>query len=485
MHRRKRRPEGALVLAAVLLAPAMAQAAPRASAVTVPLDPTLSEQASTIAYVLQTVVRQSPRFDYVDLAEAAQGPDAQARAEKAREARLAFNKAKVAYDELDLEGAQVGFEKAIRLYQETDLSQTMAGLLEAIAMDAATRFFNGDVRAARRGLERLLSLKPNYVFDERTFSPPMRELGEDIRGELRVSSEAPLEVQVRPVPARVYVDGVFVGLSPRELKNLAPTEHYVTVVAPGYALVQEQHRAGAGRIAKITLKPAANGAPLVSGLKALSQGFQTGEPSAAASSLAKWAALDEILVAAVARAPSGDLKVTAARVASDGHVLAVGSEEVGLKDPKAMGALAAFAGGLYASDLPRGPGGAPVATRVSAGPGMGRATWGWIVGGTALAAAAGGTLFALAAQDAATQAKAIPQVRVDDIGSAVSDARGKALLADGLFAASAVGVGVALWLILPSISGGEPGGTAPEDDFFAVTPVPFRDGGGFALTARF
>lgn len=465
---------------------APAWAGQKGTAVAVSLDPQVAAQTSTISYVLQSVVRQSPRLDYVDLAERAQGSAAAARARKAQDAARAYKSAKQAYDQLDLDNALTGFEDAVRLYQQADLSQHMQGLLDSEAMLAATRYFNGDVKGAREALERLLSLKPNFHFDPSTFSPPLQKMGESVRTDVQNSRDNPLEVQTRPVPGRVYVDGRFVGMSPQELKDLAPGRHYVTVLAPGYAFVQQTERAAPGQLAKYRLKPADDGRALLSRLATLKKGFKSGDVSAAGASLARWAHCDEILVAGVSQVGPGQVKVVAARVASDGHVLAVGDHALSTNDPRAMSSLATFAMGLYRKDLPRGPGGAPVVTRVEAPSGPPSPVWGYVTGGTGLAAVAVGTVFAFEARGTAAKAKKIPQVQQDQIHTLTSQARTQALLADTFIGVGVAAVGVGIWLALPPKgAGGEPGGSSGDDDFFSLAPAPLPGGAGVWVVGRF
>jgi hypothetical protein len=120
-----------------------------ATSIAVPLDRNLEAEASTISYVLREVLRQSSRVEYVDLAEAAQGPAARTRVKDGKKARRTFKNAMFDYRDLEFDRAMGGFEDAIRHFEATDLTQTMDGLLASRAMLAATHYFNGDVRSAR------------------------------------------------------------------------------------------------------------------------------------------------------------------------------------------------------------------------------------------------------------------------------------------------------------------------------------------------
>ena len=478
----------AAVVAAVLGFGPAAHAAEKGTAVAVAASPGVESRASTISYVLQSVVRQSPRFDLVDLAARAEGAAAQKRQQKAEDAASAFTQAKKAYDQLDLAGALSGFEQSVTDYQASDLTAHMQDLLRSLSMLAATRYFNGDVDGARQALERLLSLNADFHFDLSTFSPPLQKMAKDVARQLKPQRQEPLEIHSRPVSARIYVDGRFAGMAPQVLKDLAPGRHYVSAVAPGYAFVQRQVKADPGALDKIALKPADDGGPLLRDLAALKTAFRGGDVAPAAKQLARWAGVDEILVAAVSRAGTGNLEVSAARVAKDGHVLAVGKTTLQLADPKAMATLAQWAMSLYQKDLPRGPGGAPVDTRVSTPAQPLGPLWGYVTGGTGVALLAAGTVFAIQAKGSADKAKKIPQVNQADIKTTVGTARTQALLADTFLGLGAVGVGVGIYLVIPKGgSGGSDQGSSDDsgDDFFSLAPVPLPGGAAVLATGRF
>ncbi len=473
----------ALALCAAAMPPSLVLAA-RATAIAVPLEPRLAREAATVSYVVQSVLRQSPRVDYVDLAERAQGGAARERAAKGEAAKKVLEEGRLAFDGFEYDAAAAKFQEAIRLYEESDLSRDFAGLLQALALLGATHYFNGNLDAARQAMGRLLSLRPDYVFDATLFPPPVLELAEQVRAEVVAASNNPLEVQVRPVPARVYVDGVFRGISPVSLAKLAGVEHYVSAVAPGYAFAQEKHRAGPAAVAKITLKPAAEGRALAGLLRDLEKGFRAGQVHQQGAKLAQWAGVDEVIVGGISGGPGSKLEIVLARIASDGHVASIARGEVSLRDAAAMQTVAALAMKVASPpDLPRGPGGAPVFTALEVGGGFGAREWGYVSSGVGAALLLGGGFFALQASQAAARAKGTPQVEQSLIERRIADARSKALFADSLFAAGAVAAGVGIYLILPKGESAEI--ESEEEDPFALAPVPLSGGAGVVFVGSF
>ncbi len=470
---------GTMLVAAILF-PGTALADYSASAVAIPLAGGLDKETATIGYALESVVRQNPRVEFVDLAGKADGEAVLERRQTREQARALFERGVRAYENFEYSEALHALEDAVAAFEQTDLTQTFPELLEAYAMKAATSYFNGDVDVARRTIGRLLSFRTNYVFDGRMFPPDVRDVADDIRAEVEEESRNPLEIIVDGTHARVYVNGVFRGISPMEVRNLPPASHHVTLVSLGNAMLQDRHRAGPGALMRVSMMPAADGATVAGLLSSLERRMKQGEVSEPGAGIARWADVDEVLVAGVNRAGGGRLRAVMARVASDGHVLAVGEHDLLLEDPGALSELAAGVSELYREDLPRGPGGEPVPRALRLSPVFTRATLGYVVGGTGVAAGIGGVVMGLRAQRQATAAKEIPQRRQEEIQEAISGARRSALLADILYGTALVGTIAGAYLAMPALrpEPAEPSGRGMRDDWFSVVPVPIDGIGG-------
>jgi hypothetical protein len=478
-----------VLLVAGAMIPAQAFAT-TAAAVAVPVGSGLQRETATIAYALESVVRQSNRVEYVDLAWRSMGAAAEEMDEAAKRGRALLARGTEAYQNFEFTAALHAFEDAIAAFEESDLTQHFPALLEAHAMNAATAYFNGDVDGARRAIRQLLGLRPDFVFDGRIFPPDIRDVAEQMRSEIEQEARNPLEVNTTPIPARIYVNGVFRGISPIEVRNLDESQHYVTAVALGHGLVQERHRAGPGAIVRLGMRPAADGAKATELLKTLERRLASGSVSAPGAELAQWAGVDEILVAGVDNAGGGRLKVVAARVAADGHVLATGEHDLALDEPAGLSELATFAAGLYREDLPRGPNGEPIRLELRVAPRLDRTTVGFIVGGAGVAAALGGVVMGLQARSASLDAKTIPQVRQEEITEAYAGARRSAFIADGLYVTAVIGAGVGLYLAMPALrpEPAEPAGGLREDWFAwspGLSPAPQADGAVLTIGGRF
>lgn len=479
----------ALTLAGALAAPATAQAGYRASAVAVPLDSGLEQETATIGYALESVVRQNHRVEFVDLRVLAEGAAAEARQESYEEAMRLYRRGVQAYEGFEFTEATHALEDAISAFEKTDLTVAFGDMLEAYALLAATAYFNGDVDGARRNIRRLLSFRRDYVFDGSMFPPDIREIVESIRSELESESRNPLEIIVDGTNARVYINGVFRGITPIEVRNLTPSEHHVSLVSLGHSLHQEKQRAAPGALMRLSLSSAAEGATLEQLMKALDRSMSGGNVADPASSIARWAELNEVLATGVLSTGGGELRVVMARVASDGHVLAQGDYTVSIEDSAGLSELAAKAARLYNDDLPRGPNGEPVPLELKISPFFTRTKAGVVVGGTGVAAGIGGLVMGLRARNQANAARDIPQRRQEEIEEAMGGARRSALVADILYGTALAGTIVGLYLAMPALrpDSAEPTGGRGlrEDDWFSVAPMPLHDGAMVTVGGRF
>jgi len=481
-------------LIACLLVLASAGSRPSEAAVSggslaISLDKKSSMAAATVDYVFQQSAAQSTRIRALSLIDIAEGEESKKRKRAVEQAQQALQAGWVAYQNLEFEGAISSLNEAIELFKQTDLAHEMPGLLRALSLSGVTHFFSGDLRKARSALTRLLSIRPDFVFDSEIFSPDVLELAESIRTSVQKDQNFTLEVRVAPSHARIYLDGVFQGLSPQEIKKLAPAEHYLTVVAPGYALEQSVVRAGPGAMAKITLAPASQSEVYNEHVAALMAGFQQGDVSQAAAAMARWASLDEILIGGVAALGDKKVRVVALRVAKDGHILGNAQRDLDLGSRAALGEAGALARALFAADLPRGPSGEAISTQVRMNTPFGMRSWSYISFGVGAGALTVGSIFAIQASRAAKDARAIPQVERALVASALSKARTRAAIADTFFGLAFAAAGAGAYLIMPR------GGTAQapnpidsdsgQEDPFAFAPVVWPDGGGVLVVGRF
>ncbi len=445
--------------------PAAAAGSPRVLVVAVPLDPAARAHAPHLAAVGSRAVAESGRFEAVDLTQALDAEGMKARAAKAEEAAAAFAEGKRAYDdELDTQKALVQFEKAVRAYEGSDLLVHFPALSRARVMKVASQVANGETKAAELEVERLLGMDPKAQFSPQYFPPEFITFVEKTRAAVLAEADSTLEVKTGTVPAQVYVDGQFRGVSPAKVTGLTRAEHYVTVLAPGYAVADDRARDGEVSLDLVPTKAAPR---LQAAMERISRDADGPGRDAAALELGTLAGTQQVLLL-LARGGSlkAPVELTALRLdGTDGHSLGYATGRAPVGDGL-EGAAKALLAGVVGADAPR-VGGKPV-THFDTGPSPGRRTAGYVLMATGVALVAGGVFFGLEASSRADRFNDLAQTdpRADNIRS---EGKTFALLADVGMIAGLASAGAGTWL---AFFGGKGSGGGSTKSAVAVEPEP-------------
>lgn len=369
----------AFACAASLGAGATAAAKTRVASAAVASDPELDAEAVAAGIALRRILESDPAREPVDLGALAQG---EARCRRAKKAGELLARALEQLDRLKDRAALASADEAIEALEDADLTRDFGLLLDGLAVRALALYTGGNKAAMREELAKLYALKADYELDPDRAPPDVPPEVAAARAQVSRGPRATLEVTSEPVPAEVFVDGVFRGIGAVAVPDLAPGRHYVALRALGYDLAQQAVLAAPGKVAvQLTLRPAAE----ERGLLDLMEGLRKSSPPGAAGSgaaLARWASAGEVLVVALRRSGKG-LWARASLLAANGAPLA--AAEGALATPEETAELVRTL--LWG-------GGAP---RESPRPGRTLAYAFW--GGGALAAAAGAVLGALAQKD--------------------------------------------------------------------------------------
>ncbi|MCY1035666.1 PEGA domain-containing protein [Corallococcus sp. BB11-1] len=393
-----------------------AAAGPRVAVVAIPLDPSLEGEALKLAHWAEQAVARSGRLELVRLADALDAQGASAREAKAVEGNAAYKEGAKAYDELDTVKALQSFDKAVRAYEQSDLSRAFALLSRARVMKAASQLANGENKAAELEMRSVLAVDPRAQFNPNFFPPEAVAFVEKERKAQLDGAEASLSVRTQPVPAQVFVDGAFRGVSPLTLTGLTRADHYVTLVAPGYAIQEGRAREGD---AAFTLTPLPVQQRMNALVARIAKEPDGEERDKALRELGALAGVPQVLALLVRGGPgNAPLNVTGVRLdVTDGHNLAYGmGPQVPRGDAMATGSES-FLTGLVAQDAAR-VGGKPT-THFTGGGSVSRRTVGYVLLATGVALLAGGIYFGLEASSKSDAFKTAPQgsTRAEDLKS--------------------------------------------------------------------
>lgn len=403
-----------------------------------------------VTVAMERAVRASERRQYVDPARTFDPTGYAELAENARKAADAMAFGRKEYDELEPGRGVESFNRAIHDYEQSPLWETFEDLVRATEMRILVRW-GDDQTATKRELARLIGFAPNAEFPPELIPPELAREVEKARENLALETRFALDVRTEPVSARVYVNGEYKGTSPTTVRELPPGEHYLSLVAPGYDIIQRTVVVRAGATATDTLTPADRARPFFALIDRMKKNFRDPEETNAAQILLRAAKADELFVAGVTRA-DGMVRVEFHRIAgSDGHAIAVETLELPDTDREFARKVEEAAAQVLSTDRPRDAEGRPLGLRTglqnivkdisNVSDGAIRATVG--IGAGVLIAT--GVTLGFLARSGEADLRALNQLdpRVDE---RASSARTLALSADIITGAGLVAAGTWAWL---------------------------------------
>src|SRR5215471_16138227 len=92
----------------------------------------------------------------------------------------------------------------------------------------------GDKRAAKQTIARLLVWRADYKVDLARYAPQILAFVEEVRKEVEHSRRGSLEIRSEPPSAQAYVDGRYIGMTPTFADGLFVGEHWVTLKKEGF-----------------------------------------------------------------------------------------------------------------------------------------------------------------------------------------------------------------------------------------------------------
>ncbi|XXF76599.1 PEGA domain-containing protein [Myxococcaceae bacterium GXIMD 01537] len=447
--------------------PGATSGAPKVLVVAVALDGDARSHAPWLAFQGEQAVARTNRFAAVDLADGLDAEGARARAAKAEEGVAELKAGQHAYDdELDPQKALQHFDKALRALEASDLSENFAHLSKARVMKVASLVANGEKKAAELEAEKVLALDPRATFPPNYFPPEFISFVEKTRKAVLAQADGAIDVSTNDVPAQVFVNGQFKGVSPVKVTGLPRADQYVTVRAPGYARANERAREGE---VHVTLEPTQAAPRVKAAMDRASRDSEGAGRDAVAVELGQLVGAEQVLML-LARGGSGKqpLEVTALRLeVSDGHNAGYATGFVPMGEGQDEAAQAML-DSVVGTDAPR-VGGKPVTHFGSGGSALSGRTTGFVLMAAGAALLAGGVYFGLEASSRADKFKGLAQTdpRAEDTRS---EGKTFALIADVGMVAGLASAGVGTWMAF--FRGKDSGGGSVASAAVAPEPLP-------------
>jgi hypothetical protein len=351
----------------------------------IPEEANANQQAPRLGFVLDSAVRQSKRFTAVDAVAKFDPTGAQERADATQKAADALALGLKGYRELENGLGQEWFDRAMGAYRDSALweKENIHGYTEAALMRVIVKWTD-DPGATRREITALLTIDPKIEVPKDLTPPPPQDLLQEIerqRDALAQTQTTTIDVASRPVPARVYIDGNYKGTTPTSISKVIVGEHLISIISPGYEVVQRFVRISPGDTLSETLKLTEKGKQVAELTERIRKSWDKADEAEAEKKLAALADANQVMIALVSRHEAMiDVKVHRVR-ASDGHgagcTEAQSLPESDRQLPRTVGELVEksldvdvpLCNGVACpcrSALPAGPFGAIVGTGVSA-----------------------------------------------------------------------------------------------------------------------
>ncbi|ADO74165.1 PEGA domain-containing protein [Stigmatella aurantiaca] len=446
-----------------------AAAAPTLTVVVVPLDAAARAQGPRLTYLAEQAVVGTGRFELVRLADALESGGFRSREEKAAQASAAFAEGQKAYDELDTQKALEQFDAAVKAYEASDLSQHFTDMSRARVMKVASHVANGDNKAAAKEMADVLARNPRAEFSSNYFPADERALAEKTRKAVLAEADKALEIKTQPVPAQVFLDGQFQGSTPLKLSGLSRADHFVTVIAPGYALDQQRV---SGSEASFTLQPTPTAKRLREMVERIEDGPEAKGRDEALKALGTLAGTQQVLALLVRGTPgAGAQDAIALRLeVLDGHNLGYAAGPVTASGEAMEAGIQGLLASVLTGDAPRN-GGKPVRHFSAGSASTSRRTAGYVLMATGAALLAGGIYFGLEASSKSDQFKETPQTSAR--GESIrSDGKTFALIADLGILAGLGSAGAGAWLAFSEGGGSKKAAPASPAPAPATEPPP-------------
>lgn len=364
-----------------------------------PLDEAAFPAAARMASAGEQLAKRLGRHQVLDIAELLDPEGAASRAQHGQQGMADFQAARKSYDDLDVGRAAESCTRAMEQFERADLVAQFDALVRAWVLKIASLIANAEHKQAFAELPQLLAVDAKTPFDPNLFAPDFLSQVRRQREESARRSNQPLDIQSRPVPARIYLDGAFRGVTPLELRNLSPGDHLLTAIAPGYQRLQRRVHPGVGVADDIVLPPASRLGVLNRAAARVRADLRGEGRNRAARELGRELGAAQVLLMGVSSRKK-ELKVLAARIdVEDGHELAYADEPLPDEEARFQAAAEGLLERVLSKDLPR--------SKATTGGGFEWTTryTGFTLLGLGVGAAVVGTLFGLAARTDANHYK--------------------------------------------------------------------------------
>jgi hypothetical protein len=229
------------VLAALVLLPALALAAPpasprRASALLVPMDSIAEASGPKLERYMGEALAQFQGLTVRGPEELFGMPLDEESQASLRRAQQGYKESLAAFVKKDYEDAERKVRATLKEMPKAAAAMTTSctPLCDATALYAALMHQRGDVEEAKLALLDLMALHPTYELDTKRYSREFIALRVQVATSVNAALRGTVQVKTRPAGARVFLDGEFQGYTPLTLPMLPVGKHLLRLERPGF-----------------------------------------------------------------------------------------------------------------------------------------------------------------------------------------------------------------------------------------------------------
>ena len=214
---------------------ASASAAPRMALVVRGAGAGSDKAAAFVGHYFKAELENDSRYDLVNF-DVVLGNPAFDRADQSfAAARVSVSQGRAAYEEFELDAAKEHLRSALNKFQRhTAHVAHYAEIAEIYMLLGAIYSLEGSENKARQTMADAWSIYPQVEPDPRLYNPGMREHFQKAIKYRQGQKRGTLSISSNPSYARVYVDGVFRGVTPGEIGDLTPGQHHIRLLKDGF-----------------------------------------------------------------------------------------------------------------------------------------------------------------------------------------------------------------------------------------------------------
>ena len=212
-----------------------AWAAPRMALVVRGAGAGSDKAAAYVGHYFKAELQGDPRYELVNFDVVLGNPAFERADQSYAAARVAVSQGRAAYEEFELDAAKEHLRTALNKFQRhTAHVENYAEIAEIYMLLGAIYSLEGSENKARKTMADAWSIYPQVEPDPRLYNPGMREHFQKAIKQRQGQKRGTLSISSNPSYARVYVDGVFRGVTPGDIGELTPGQHHIRLLKDGF-----------------------------------------------------------------------------------------------------------------------------------------------------------------------------------------------------------------------------------------------------------